>query len=335
VSAAQGQKRETWNTHSGMIFAMIGTAIGLGNIWRFPYLCGRHGGGIFLIPYVTLLFGVAIFTVMCEWAIGRYTRRDPLGAYRKLNFPFSGGFGIWGIVGPFFLYSYYAVVTAWVLFYVFASIGRFYYGQDTELFFRDFLASPWIFAAHAGVVVMTSGILANGVQKGIEKSCKIMIPVLFVLMLVLAFRSLTLPNARIGIEFYMRPRWESLWNIRAWTDALGQVFFTLSVGMGAMIVYGSYLKDRWGIPKNVLVITLGNSSASILAGFIIFPAAFALGQGDLVSGSEAIGLSFIVIPRIFELMPMGAVFGSLFSYFCYLQRFLRRSAYKNQVLLIW
>lgn len=173
-------ERETWSTHSGMILAMIGTAIGLGNIWRFPYLCGRHGGGIFLIPYMTLLFGVAIFTMMCEWVIGRYTRRDPLGAYEKLKVPAGGSLGAWGIVGPFFLYSYYAVVTAWVLFYICASMGGLYFGQDTGEFFENFLSSPWIFVSHGAVVIITSSILACGVQKGIEKSCMIFIPVLFV-----------------------------------------------------------------------------------------------------------------------------------------------------------
>ena len=113
-------KREVWKTHMGMILAMIGTEVGLGNIWRFPYLCGRHGGSAFLIPYLILLFGVGIFAVMAEWVIGRYSRKDPLGAFEKIGFPRGREVGAWGIIGPFFLYAYYIVITSWVIFFIIA-----------------------------------------------------------------------------------------------------------------------------------------------------------------------------------------------------------------------
>ena len=304
--------RETWNSHWGMIAAMIGTAIGLGNIWRFPYLCGKYGGASFLIPYIILLFGIAIFAMMCEWALGRHTKRDPLGAFEKIKFPFGRDIGAWGIMGPFFLYSYYIIITSWVLFFVFASFEGLYFGKDTGTFFASFLGSKWIFAAHITAVVLTSSILAMGVQKGIERACKIMIPALFILLIIVALRSVTLPGAAEGIEFYMRPRWEGLLNIETWFAALGQVFFTLSLGMGAMLLYGSYMKDEWGIPMNAVSVALGNTSASILAGFAIFPAAFALGFGNAVSGAESIGLTFFVLPKVFEVMPGGHFFGGLF-----------------------
>ena len=304
--------RETWKSHWGMIMAMIGTAIGLGNIWRFPYLCGKYGGATFLIPYIILLLGVAMFAMICEWVLGRHTRRDPLGAFQKIKFPFGRDIGAWGIIGPFFLYSYYIVITSWVVFFVFASFEGLYFGKDTQVFFTNFLSSKWIFVVHAASVIITSSILALGVQKGIERSCKIMIPALFLLLVVVAIRSVTLPGASVGIEFYMRPRWEGLMNPETWIAALGQVFFTLSLGMGAMLMYGSYMKDKWGIPSNALAITLGNTSSSILAGFAIFPAAFALGFGHIVSGSESIGLTFFVLPKVFEAMPGGHLFGGLF-----------------------
>ena len=306
------QERELWKTHWGMIFAMIGTEVGLGNIWRFPYLVGKYGGGVFLIPYISLLLCVAVFAMIAEWVLGRHTRRDPLGAFEKIKFPFGRDIGAWGVVGPFFLYSYYIVITGWVIFFVIASFGRLYFGQDSEQFFLNFLASPWIFIVHALSVFITSGILALGVQKGIERACKFMIPSLFILLIIVAVRSVTLPGAALGIEFYMRPRWEGLLNPQTWIAALGQVFFTLSLGMGAMLIYGSYLRDEWGIPANALACTLGNTSSSILAGFAIFPAAFALGFGALVSGSESIGLTFFVLPRVFEKMPAGWLFGGLF-----------------------
>jgi len=306
------QERELWKTHWGMILAMIGTEVGLGNIWRFPYLVGKYGGGVFLIPYIVLLLGVAVFAMIAEWVLGRHTRRDPLGAFEKINFPFGRDIGAWGVIGPFFLFSYYIVITGWVLFFVIASFGRLYFGQNSEQFFLDFLSSPWIFAVHAVSIFITSSILALGVQKGIERACKIMIPSLFVLLIIIAIRSITLPGAAEGIEFYMRPRWEGLLNPETWIAALGQVFFTLSLGMGAMLVYGSYLRNEWGIPANALACALGNTSSSILAGFAIFPAAFALGFGKLVSGSESIGLTFFVLPRVFEKMPAGWLFGGLF-----------------------
>jgi len=306
------KKRETWKSHWGMIAAMIGTAIGLGNIWRFPYLCGKYGGATFLIPYVILLLGVAMFAMMCEWVLGRHTKRDPLGAFDKIKFPFGRDIGAWGIVGPFFLYSYYIVVTSWVIFFIFASLEGLYFGKDTGWYFASFLGSKWVFLVHIAAVAITSSILAMGVQKGIERACKIMIPTLFVLLVIVAIRSVTLPGAREGIEFYMRPRWEGLLRPEIWMAALGQVFFTLSLGMGAMLIYGSYMKDEWGIPMNALSVTMGNTSASILAGFAIFPAAFALGFGNVIGGAESIGLTFIVLPKVFEVMPGGHLFGGLF-----------------------
>jgi len=306
------KQRETWKSHWGMIAAMIGTAIGLGNIWRFPYLCGKYGGACFLIPYVVLLFGVAIFVMMCEWALGRHAKRGPLGAFDKIKFPFGRDIGAWGVIGPFFLYSYYIVITSWVIFFVFASFEGLYFGKDTEAYFSSFLGSKWVFVVHFAAVCITSGILAMGVQKGIERACKIMVPTLFVLLIIVAIRSVTLPGAKEGIEFYMRPRWEGLLNLETWIAALGQVFFTLSLGMGAMLLYGSYMKDKWGIPMNALSVTLGNTSASILAGFAIFPAAFALGFGQTIGGAESIGLTFFVLPKVFEVMPGGHLFGGLF-----------------------
>lgn len=304
--------RETWKSHWGMIAAMIGTAIGLGNIWRFPYLCGKYGGASFLIPYIILLLGVAIFAMMCEWVLGRHTKRDPLGAFEKIKFPFGRDIGAWGVIGPFFLYSYYIVITSWVIFFVFASLEGLYFGKDTEVYFASFLGSKWVFLMHFLAVCLTSGILALGVQKGIERACKIMIPALFALLIVVAIRSVTLPGAGQGIEFYMRPRWTGLLDPETWIAALGQVFFTLSLGMGAMLIYGSYMKDEWGIPQNALAVTLGNTSASILAGFAIFPAAFALGFGNVIGKAESIGLTFFVLPKVFEVMPGGHVFGGMF-----------------------
>lgn len=305
-------QRETWRTHLGMIFAMIGTEVGLGNIWRFPYLCGKYGGGSFLVPYMVLLLGVAIFGMMAEWVVGRHTRRGPMGAFQKIRFPFGRDVGAWGVIGPFFLYSYYIVVTAWVLFFIVASVAGLYFGKETMEYFLGFLGSPWVFVAHAAAVVFTSVVLSFGVQKGIERACKVMIPALFVLLIVVAIRSLTLPGAAAGVEFYMRPRWEGIANPEAWLAALGQVFFTLSLGMGAMVIYGSYMKKSWGIPLNAVACSLGNTSASILAGFAIFPAAFALGFAGDVQGAKSIGLTFTVLPKVFAEMPAGQLFGGLF-----------------------
>jgi NSS family neurotransmitter:Na+ symporter len=305
-------QRETWKTHIGMMIAMIGTEVGLGNVWRFPYLCGKYGGGSFLVPYIVLLLGVAMFGMMSEWVIGRHTRREPMGAFHRIGFPFGRDVGAWGVIGPFFLYSYYIVVTAWVLFFIVASVAGLYFGADTKEYFLAFLGSPWVFVAHAVAVAFTSIVLSFGVQKGIERACKVMIPALFVLLIVVAIRSLTLPGAARGVEFYMRPRWEGIANAEAWLAALGQVFFTLSLGMGAMIIYGSYMKRSWGIPLNAFACSLGNTSASILAGFAIFPAAFALGFAAEAQGNESVMLTFTVLPKVFATMDGGWFFGGLF-----------------------
>lgn len=308
------ENRETWKTHSGMILAMLGTEVGLGNIWRFPYLCGKHGGGSFLVPYLVLLIGVAMFAMIAEWTLGRHTKRDPLGAFQRIGFPFGRDVGAWGIIGPFFLYSYYIVITAWVLFFVLASMAKLYFGVDAEEFLVNFLGSPRVFVFHAGAVFITSFVLAKGVQRGIERACRFMIPTLFVLLIIVVVRSVTLPGAAQGLEFYMRPRWEGILTPQAWVDALGQVFFTLSLGMGAMLIYGSYIKDKWGIPANALACTMGNTSSSILAGFAIFPAAFALGMAPSAAGSDTFGLTFLVLPQVFEKMPggTGGIFGAMF-----------------------
>ncbi|RKY38773.1 MAG: sodium-dependent transporter [Candidatus Omnitrophota bacterium] len=304
------KKRETWGTHIGMLLAMIGTEVGLGNIWRFPYLCGKYGGSAFLIPYLILLFSVAVFAMMCEWALGRFTRRDPLGAFEKINFPQGTKIGAWGIIGPFFLYAYYIVITSWVLFYAFASLGRLF-PKDTETFFVNFLSSPTIFLVHIICVGICSTIIGLGVRKGIERASKFMISTLFILLLIVVLRAITLPGAGKGFDFYMHPRWREMWSLQAWGAALGQIFFTLSLGMGAMIIYGSYLKEKIGIPKNALACALGNTSVSLLAGFAIFPAAFALGMEEVVH-QESIGLTFIVLPQLFMRMPFGWFFAFLF-----------------------
>jgi len=305
------KQRETWGTHIGMILAMIGTEVGLGNIWRFPYLCGKYGGSAFLVPYLILLFAVAIFAVMCEWALGRFTRRNPLGAFETIKFPQGTKVGAWGIIGPFFLYAYYIVVSSWVLFYTFASLGKAYFKADTAAFFVNFLSSPAIFLVHIVCVAICSAIIGLGVRKGIEKASKFMISTLFILLLIVVLRAITLPGASKGFEFYMHPRWQEMWNLEAWSAALGQIFFTLSLGMGAMLIYGSYLKDKIGIPKNALACALGNTSVSLLAGFALFPAAFALGMEEVVH-KESIGLTFIVLPKLFVRMPLGWFFGFLF-----------------------
>ncbi|MFG3404688.1 sodium-dependent transporter [Streptomyces sp. NPDC048142] len=320
------QPREQWATRTGFLLAAIGSAVGLGNIWRFPAIAYENGGGAFLLPYLIALLTAGIPLLIMEYAIGRKYRLSPPAALRRMARP-AEVIGWWQVVISFVIATYYAVIIAWAVRYVGFSFGR-QWGDDPEAFlFGDFLRAPetpafldgfvpgvfWPLVAVWAVVLV---ILAFGIRRGIERANKIFIPLLFVLFAALVIRALTLEGAALGLDALFTPNWSELANGSVWVAAYGQIFFSLSIGFGIMITYASYLGRRADLTGSALVAGFANSSFEILAGIGVFATlgylATASGAGvDEVVGA-GIGLAFVAFPAVISEMPLGSLFGVLF-----------------------
>ena len=304
--------RGHFSSSLGFIFASAGAAIGLGNLWKFPYVAGSSGGGLFVIFYLlfTLILGIPI--LITEISIGRKTKLNPIGAYKALDkkWTFVGAIAV---IAAFLVLSYYSVVGGWVLKYFFSYLsGEQITGGDTS-FFKQFIAQPvepvvW----HLIFMAVTAFIVIGGVSKGIESVSKFMLPGLLILIIVIAIRSLTLDGALAGVSFFLKPNPDQISTFRGTTSvmatALGQVFFSLSVGTGISITYGSYVKKNSNISKNSFIIAGLDLLIAILAGFAILPAVFALG----LEPTAGPGLIFEILPEVFEGFPAGRVFGVVF-----------------------
>ena len=297
----------------GAILAAAGGAVGLGNVWRFPYMLGNNGGGAFLTIYVVFVILIGIPLMMSEFVIGRRSQSNVVGAYRKLGGRHKGwvSLGILGIVAALLIYAFYSVVAGWTLNYIVLSSS----GQTSGLLphevaqtFADFSqGSLWPLVYQFIFLVLTALVVTMGVQKGIEKVSKVLMPVLFILLLVMCVRSLTLSGASQGLEFLFKPDFSKMTG-KGVLEALGQSFFSLSLGMGAMVTYGSYIRKEDKLLKTSTWIAVCDSLVAILAGIVIFPAVFAFGM-DPASGPE---LVYIVLPNVFNSMPMGNVFAIVF-----------------------
>lgn len=293
----------------GFILAAAGSAIGLGNLWKFPFLTGKNGGGAFVLVYLILIVLIGFTVMLGEMTIGRKTKLNPIGAYAKLNknWKFVGAIGV---IVAFTIVSYYSVIGGWILKYLFTYIT----GQGTniaansEQYFGTFISSPvqpllW----HGIFMLINIIIVAKGVEGGLEKASKMMMPSLFVILLILVIRSVTLPGASAGLSFYLKPDF-SLITVDVLVAALGQVFFSLSLGMAIIVTYGSYLGDDANLEKSALIIPALDTLAALLAGFAILPAVFAFG----FEPTAGPGLIFITLPAVFNSMPLGSVFAALF-----------------------
>ena len=292
-------ERVNFGSRLGIILATAGSAVGLGNVWRFPYMTGENGGAVFLIVYVGCVLLLGIPCMMNEFVIGRRAQSNTVGAFKKL----SGG-GLWTLVGylglltGFLIASYYAVVSGWCLQYVYASVAGRLQGDAAYItdYFNSFVTNPWkpivwllVFFA------MTHIIIAAGVEKGIERAAKVMMPTLFVLLLVIVVASCLLPGAADGIRFLFHPDLSKL-NGNVLLGALGQSFYSLSVGMGALITYGSYFSKKTDLASSAVQICVVDSLVAILAGLMIFPAAFSVG----VNPDSGASLVFITLPNVFQ-----------------------------------
>ncbi|MGE8080724.1 sodium-dependent transporter [Peribacillus loiseleuriae] len=305
-------KPEQWTSKIGFILAAAGSAIGLGAIWKFPYMTGTNGGGMFFLLFIlfTLLIGTPI--LIAEFIIGRHAQKDAVSAYKSI----APGkpwvlIGYGGVVASFILLSFYSVVGGWILSYIIRSITGSLAGLSQNEYgqlFETIISNPYeTVIAQLVFMILTIIVVKGGVQNGIEKANKIMMPALFILFLVLLIRSLTLKGAYAGVEFLLKPDFSILTG-QTVLMALGQAFFLLSVGISVMVTYASYLGKQEDITKSALSVVGLNIFICLLAGLVIFPAVFALGF-DPASGP---GLVFVVLPAVFNEMAFSSFFTLIF-----------------------
>lgn len=302
-------ERVGFATKFGVVAAAAGSAVGLGNIWRFPYVAGENGGGAFLLIYLLFVLGIGVSVMLSEFIIGRKAQRNPFGAF-KLLAPKSGWpvIGIMGIVAAFVILAFYSTIAGWTLEYIIKSVQNSFDSASAEAIFETFKAGTfkpllWQFI----FMVFTALIVIMGVQKGIERYTKILMPLLVVLILAMCVRSLTLDGASAGLRFLFHPDFSKI-NIKIVLEALGQAAFSLSIGMGALITYGSYIQKNNNLLITAVQVAAADTIIAVLSGIMIFPAVFALGL-DPQSGP---GLVFEVLPKLFLKMPLGYYFSILF-----------------------
>jgi len=310
---AATSKRGAFGSRLGFILAAAGSAIGLGNIWRFPYTAGQHGGAAFILVYLICVVVICLPVLFAELAIGRASQKSPVGAFARLAprspWPLVGALGV---ITGFAILAFYAVVAGWTLGYLGrALVGRFAgamtHDQSVAAFDAISGAPVVSIALTALFLTLTALVVRSGVQGGIEMASKILMPVFFVLLVGLAVRSMTLPGASEGLRFLFHVDLSKI-TLSVVVGALGQAFFSLSLGMGAMITYGSYLSHDERLPGAAFSVAAADTAIALLAGLIIFPALFAAG-GDPSGGP---GLVFVVLPSIFHQLPLGGVFAAAF-----------------------
>ncbi len=310
---SQRENRDLFTSKAGFILACIGSAVGMGNIWMFPYRIGQFGGAAFLIPYILFIVLLGCTGLMGEFAFGRMTQSGPIGSFKNaLETKDKKGGGLFGIIpvlGAFGIAVGYAVVVGWFIKFLVGSIsGEALNAIDSGAYFGA-IAGPfgsvmWHFLA----LLITALILLLGVSNGIEKVNKIMMPTFYILFLLLLVRVLMLDGAKDGINYLFVPKWEYLSQPKTWIYALGQAFFSLSIAGSGMIVYGSYLKRDIDIPNAAKNTVVFDTLAALTAGLVIIPAVFAFNL-DPTAGPP---LLFITLPSVFKLMPFGRIFAIVF-----------------------
>jgi len=301
--------RGQWASSLGFVMAAAGAAVGLGNVWKFPYLAAKFGGGTFLFAYIIMLILLGMSILITEIVIGRRGKLNPVGTYGKL----SGGSKWWKFVGfvgvavNFIVLSYYSVVGGWITKYMVQYITGGIKGDITN-YFVGFITNPFVpLLWHAIFMGATILIVVRGISGGIEKASKVMMPALFGIFLILVVRAVTLPGAFEGIKYYLMPDFSKL-SGATFLMAMGQIFFSLNIGAGCTMTYASYLSENENIPKMSTVIPLMDTMAAFLAGMVVIPSVFAFG----LDPSAGPPLLFMTMPHVFEKMPLGGLFGFLF-----------------------
>ena len=306
--------RGAWGSRTGFILAAAGSAVGLGNIWGFPTQVGQGGGAVFVLIYLACVLLICIPIQVAEIAMGRRTQQSPVGSFAALApgraWWLAGGLGVLAGAG---ILSFYSVIAGWAVAYMwFAATGALPSApEDVGSFFGEFTANGPVAIVLAVVVIgTTAGVLLGGVRAGIERVTKTLMPALLVLLVILALRAVTLPGAAEGIAYYLQPDFSEVANFGIVNAALGQAFFSLSLGMGCMITYGSYLRKQDGIASSAMWIAMLDTGIALLAGFIIFPTGFSIAGFDPAASGP--GLIFAVLPGLFTTIPGGQIFGAAF-----------------------
>jgi NSS family neurotransmitter:Na+ symporter len=300
---ASSESRGQWGSSFGFIMAAAGSAVGLGNIWRFPYITGENGGGAFVFVYVLCVVLIGLPLLYNELALGRITGKNPIGAMRATsNNKFWIVPGIISVVICFMVLTYYSVIAGWTVGYIITEL------INIPVDFEDFIRTPeYIIPLTFLFMIITIVVILGGVSGGIEKASKALMPVLFFLILAIAIRSVTLDGAMAGIEYYLNPDFSKI-NGKVVLAALGQAFFSMSVGWGLMITYGSYLPKTANIVSSGMWIGAMDSMVALMGGLMVFPAVFALGLEPDAGPS----LVFKILPQVFNAIPLGNIIGAAF-----------------------
>lgn len=305
--------REQWGSRAGFILAAIGSAVGLGNIWRFAYVAGENGGGAFLLVYLLIVLALGAPLVIAELAIGKRGASDAVTAFESLAPRSAWRHAGWlGVVGSALILSYYSVIAGWALrYFAVATTGDLWDAAAGDFggSFRQFIAHPldplfWQLAMMLAAMLVVAG----GVGRGIERANLWLMPLLAAIVVLLAAYALTLPGSARGVAFLFAPDWAAMARPSVILAALGQAFFSIGVGMAVFVTYGSYMRSEHRVPVSAAVIVVGDTAFALIAGLAIFPAVFAMG-GDPAAGPE---LAFITLPQIFLAMPGGKLIGPVF-----------------------
>ena len=308
------QNREQWGSKLGFILAASGSAVGIGNIWKYPSMAGQNGGGAFTLVYLACILVVGLSIVIAEFVIGRKTQLSPVGAFEKLapgtNWKWVGYLGV---ASAFVILSFYGVVGGWILKYIIDSFSGSFDAlagnpEAAGAMFNGFITSAWSPVIYQVLfMALCIWVIVNGVKGGIEKWSKVMMPLIVILLGMLAIRGMTLPGGMEGLSFLFNPRFEDL-TASAIVLALGHSFFTVSLGMGTMITYGSYLDKKQNLLNSALWVIFLDTAIAMLAGVAIFTTVFALGANP----AEGPGLIFVVLPTVFAQMAGGAIWSTMF-----------------------
>ena len=328
------ENRENFAGSFTAILALAGSAVGLGNLWRFPYLMGENGGAAFIIVYILMTVFLSLPIFLCEFIVGRHSSRDVIGAYKVLspNKPWKY-LGVFSISGVICVLSFYSVVGGWGVEYFIKSVSLSIVNEDEgalATMFSDFVSNPYKpLLYHSIFLALTAGIVVAGVKKGIERFSKVMMPLLFVLMIAIAVRSLTLPGAETGLKYLFHPDFSKL-DSHMLLMALGQSFFSVSLGVGTIVTYGSYVNKKESILKCTAGTAIFDTLFALVAGCAIMPAVFAFG----LNPSEGPGLVFVTLPHIFSQMPAGQILAIIF-FLALLLAALTSSISMLEVVIAW
>ncbi len=301
--------RDSFGSKFGIIAAAAGSAVGLGNVWKFPYITGENGGGAFLLVYLICIVLIGLPIMLAEFSLGRRAKMNVFGAFKKLK-PGSKWYwsGVLFNTAAFTIMSYYAVVAGWIFAYIPRSISGALEGKKFDEAFSGLTSNTWEPLIWAFVVLaFTTFFIYSGIKKGIERYTKILMPVLLLLMVILMIRSVTLDGAGAGLDFLFAPDFSKL-TPSGILEALGHAFFSLSLGMGVMMTYGSYIQKHENLQSMSVQVVAADTIIALMSGVIIFPAVFAYG----LEPDSGPGLIFITLPGVFNAMPGGIIFQTLF-----------------------